>query len=187
MLKAFVAVLGLLVPLIANAAVVTSVFTPLGGAKWSVELGVTNDSSATPISEFTVYFPEANFANLALTASPPSWDTIVLQPDLGIPAPGLVDGLVLDLADSLEQGDSIGGFKLIFDLLGAATPFDLPFEVYDADFNLLDSGSTTVRLVDPGGGGGTVPEPSSLLLAFLGQVGAVSVSRRSRSRLRIPA
>lgn len=176
MLKKLIAGAMLALPLLAQAAVVTSVFTPLGGSKWSVELGVTNDSSATPVGEFTVYFPEANFSSLALTGSPATWDTIVLQPDLGIPAPGFVDGLVLDVADALSQGDSVGPFILTFDLLGASTPYALTFDVYDVAFNLLDSGTTVARIVDPRPQ--TVPEPASLALTWLGLLGVAMASRR---------
>lgn len=182
MLKKLIAGAMLALPLLAQAAVVTSVFTPLGGSKWSVELGVRNDSSATPIGEFTVYFPEGNFSSLALTGSPDTWDTIVLQPDLGIPAPGFVDGLVLDVADALSQGDTVEPYVLTFDLLGASTPFALAFDVYDIAFNLLDSGSTVARILDQPPQ--TVPEPATSLLTWLGLFAAAIASRRSKSHLR---
>jgi hypothetical protein len=175
MLKRLVAAAILVLPLFTQAAVVTSVFTPLGGSKWSVDLDISNDDSAIPVSEFSVFFPQASFANVLLTASPSHWDTIVVQRDLGLPAPGFVDGLALDLAHSLEQGESIGGFRLIFDRLDLNASFELPFEVYDAEFNLLEAGTTIATVTDPGGG--TVSEPSVLWLSLFGLALIIALPR----------
>jgi hypothetical protein len=166
MLKNLIAIAALVLPVLAHSAIVTSIFTPLGGARWSVEIGVNNDSSTTPVNQFTVYFSEALFANLQLDAGPPTWDTIVIQPDLGLPASGYVDGLAIDTGDALMVGKSIGGFRVTFDLLAGGSPLALAYETYDVAFDLLDSGTTLVMIVDPDPT--TVPEASALWLSALG-------------------
>jgi hypothetical protein len=170
MLKRILVALVMLGPLITKAAMITSVFTPLGGVKWSMELGVLNDNSGIPVAEFTVYLPATNFVHLEVTGGPSTWDTIVIQPDPGVPAPGFVDGLVLNVADALALGNAIGGFTVTFELLGATTPYALPFDLYDVDFNLLESGTTIARIVNPGT---TLPEPSTGWLVLLALIGTL--------------
>ena len=163
---------------LAKAAVVssiTSTYTPLGGNQWSVELNVANLGEPTPISEFTIYFSESHFTNLSLTGHPSTWDTIVIQPDLGIPASGFLDGLVLDTSNALGIGASQGGFALTFALLGPDQPFSLPFDLFDENLGPIGSGFTTVFIND-------VPEPASVWLVLLGLVGASVAPRRSRAQ-----
>ena len=165
-----VAGLLLTLSLAAHAGKVDSTYTPLGGNQWSVAFSVTNTGEPAPVSEFTVYFAEGLFANLAVTGSPSTWDSIVIQPDSGLPADGFFDALVLDQADALENGESQSGFSMTFDFLGAGIPGALPFDFLDANFTVIASGRTTL----PDDGGGTIPEPETWLLV----VGAIAVSLR---------
>ena len=158
-----VAGLLLTLSLAAHAGKVDSTYTPLGGNQWSVAFSVTNTGDPAPVSEFTVFFAEGLFANLAVTGSPGTWDSIVIQPDSGIPADGFFDALVLDQVDALDNGESQSGFGMTFDFLGTGTPGALPFDFLDANFTVIASGRTTV----PGTGGGTLPEPATLLLSSL--------------------
>ena len=169
---------------LAKASVVsgiTSTYTPLGGNQWSLELNVANLGEPTPISEFTIYFSERHFTNLSLTGHPSTWDTIVIQPDLGIPAPGFLDGLVLDTSNALGIGTGQGGFALTFALLGPDQPFSLPFDLFDENLAPIGSGFTTVS-INGVPGVGAVPEPRSVWLVLLGLVGASAAPCRSRAK-----
>ena len=166
----FVAALLLTLCVGAHAGKVDSTYTSLGGNQWSAAFTVTNTGEPAPVSEFTVYFAEGLFANLAVTGSPSTWDSIVIQPDSGIPADGFFDALVLDQVDALDNGESQSGFSMTFDFLGSGAPGALPFDFLDANFTVIASGRTTL----PGGGGGTVPAPATWLLV----VGAIAVSLR---------
>lgn len=149
--------------LAAHSGTVQSSYTPLGGASWAVAFTVTNTGEPAPVSEFTVYFAEGLFANLAVTGSPGTWDSIAIQPDSGIPADGFFDALVIDQSDALDNGESQSGFSMTFDFLGTGAPGALPFDFLDANFTVIASGRTTV----PGGGGGTVPEPTTWVLVVM--------------------
>jgi hypothetical protein len=166
----------------AHAGKVDSTYTSLGGNQWSVAFTVTNTGEPAPVSEFTVYFAEGLFANLSVTGSPGTWDSIVIQPDSGLPADGFFDALVLDQADALDNGESQSGFSMTFDFLGTGAPGALLFDFLDADFQLLSTGRTTVP-DDGGGGGGTVPEPSAMGLVLLGLCAATRVRRSERANV----
>lgn len=156
----------------ANAANIESTYTPLGGTHWSVAFAVTNNGDPAPINEFTVFFSEALFSNLSLAGSPSTWDSIVIQPDLGIPAAGFFDALVFDPVDALDVGGSQSGFAVDFEFLGQGAPGSLPFDILDANFQVISSGRTTVL------GGGTVPEPATWGLAAIAIYATSFVRRR---------
>lgn len=155
-----------------NAAAIESTYTPLGGSHWSVAFTITNNGDPAPINEFTIFFSESLFSNLSLAGSPSTWDSLVIQPDTGIPASGYLDGLVLDPIDALDAGGSQSGFIVDFDFLGQGVPSALSFDILDSDFQVISSGRTTIS------GGGDLPEPTSAILASLGLL-ALGVSRRA--------
>jgi hypothetical protein len=169
--------LALLATAHSQAAGVDSVFTPLGGNNWSVDLTVFGDGTPASITGFTVYFAEAVYADLALAASPASWDSLAIAGDTAIPAPGFLDALVINAADSLEAGESQGGFRLTF-TLASGMPGALPFDIVDSNFNVLASGMSQVTVV---------PEPASMLLTLLG-LGVVggAAARRTKPAAQAP-
>ncbi len=169
----FVAALLLLMSFAAHAGKVDSTYTSLGGNQWSVAFTVTNTGEPAPVSEFTVYFAEGLFANLAVTGSPSKWDSIVIQPDSGLPADGFFDALVLDQADALDTGESQSGFSMTFDFLGTGAPGALPFDFLDANLEVVSSGITTATIE-----GGTVPEPATVLLVALA-LSSIAATRRA--------
>jgi len=162
----------------ASAAAIQASYTSLGSNAWSAAFTVTNDGDAAPISEFTVFFSEALFSNLSLAGSPSTWDSIVIQPDTGIPAAGYLDALALDSDDALGLGASQGGFVVSFNFLGQGGPGALPFDIVDPNnnFEVVSSGRTTSVFTDVG----TVPEPGALSLALLalGLISRPSLTRR---------
>lgn len=146
-----------------QAARLDSRYTPNGGNSWNVELVISGDGSPAQISGFTTYFAETLFENLELLSSPGHWDSLVIQPDPGLPAAGYLDALVLDTASSLGSGQSQGGFVLRFSYLGGGAPTSLPFEIVDTNFQVLFSGQSQVAVV---------PEPA-LWLQLLGGLAAL--------------
>lgn len=160
----------------ANAAVVTSSFSRVSGSTWSVELEVSNDGTPAEIGAFTVFFSEDLYADLVLASSPSDWDSIVIEPDLAIPAAGFLDTFVLDPTLALSAGQSQGGFRVEFTLLSGDAPRALPFDIVDENFEIIESGVTAAP-------GNTVPEPASLGLVSLGLLGALVGRRRRASHL----
>ena len=164
-----------------SAAAIQATYTPHGGIAWSAAFTVTNNGDAMPISEFTVFFSEALFTNLSLGAPPANWDSIVIQPDTGIPAAGYLDALAPNSNDALGLGASQAGFVVSFDFLGQGAPDALPFDIVDPNnnFAVVSSGRTTSVFPDAG----TVPEPGALSLALLalGVIARPSLKRDRRS------
>lgn len=153
------------VPLAAEAVQLTAQYTPLGGASWQLDLTLNNDdatlvSAANPsggISEFTVFFPFAAYANLSNLAAPSTWDPLVIQPDSS-PSDGFVDYLVNEAAAPLGVGQSLGGWSIGFTYSGAGAPGAFTYTVVDPiTFATLFEGQTTV-----------VPEPATPALLLLG-------------------
>jgi len=152
----------------ANATLIEYELTNLSGNRWEYAYTVTNDSLGSVLEELTIYFDVTLFENLAVTESPPGWDSLVIQPDSGLPADGLFDSLAT--LGRLAPAGTQSGFRVAFDFLGTGTPGAQPFEIVEpATFDVLDSGQTTA-----------IPEPS---LAWLLVAGAFAlVLRRTHRR-----
>ena len=97
-------------------------------------------------------------------------DWQALQLGSGIDVPAVVT--LAALGQGLAGGQSVRGFAVDFDWLGAGLPQAQPFVVYDAQtFDIQYSGQTT-----------SVPLPSTvrlLLTAFLALGGYVTLGKRS--------
>lgn len=158
----------------AQAALVTANFSQVAGSTWAVDIGIANSGTLPEIQAFTVYFSEALYADLVLTDSPAEWDSIVVEPDQAIPAAGFFDSFVLDPLMALRPGDEQGGFRVEFTLIGAAAPDHLPFDIYDENFQVLESGMTVASV-------NGVPEPASILLATLALAALAGTSSRRGS------
>ena len=147
----------LAMPAITQATIINYTVSPLGGGQWQYDYMVQNDTLVGPIAEFTIYFQPNLYENLAVISSPLDWDSIVIQPDTALPADGFFDALSLSAV--LFPGGADGLFSVSFNYLGAGTPYEQVFEIYDANFNLLDSGIT---ITSP------VPEPNTLFMLVIG-------------------
>lgn len=148
----------LFVALSANAAVIEYSLTNIAGNSWRYDYGVTNDTNNT-ITEFTIFFDLHRYSNLHVVHSDQDWDSIVVQPDPGLPSDGFFDALALSAGLVPGSKLSIGAFSVLFDFTGPGAPGSQPFETYNAAFEMVGSGFTRLP--------SSVPEPSTghLILA----------------------
>lgn len=170
LMAAAAAALALTAPL-SQATLISTAYKPIGTNTWLASFTITNDGTPASFAGFTIEFPDAT--NLALLASPSTWDSLVLQPDPSLPADGILDSFVINPANALAVGQSIGGFRVSFNYLAGATPGSLPFSINNSSFVPIFFGSTTVT---------SVPEPATVLslalgLGFLGFVRARAPQR----------
>lgn len=144
----------------ASAAVISYNPTPVGGTQWRFDYGVSAEIGGSPIYEFTIFFDPAMYSNLVVLAAPAGWDALAIEPDPGIPADGFFDALALGAG--IDPGNSLTGFSVSFDFLGAGSPGSQRFEIVDPDtFVTIDAGMT-VALNDPSPG--QIPEPGGFAL-----------------------
>ncbi len=140
-------------PCFASPADIEYLLTHLTGDRWQYTYTVTNESLAVGVEEITLWFAFDKYENLAITTpDPPSslWDEILVQPEPLLHFDGYYDALTL--GSGIPVGQSVGGFSVAFDWLGAGVPGPQPFDIVDPDtFATLHTGTTT-------------PEPAGLLL-----------------------
>jgi hypothetical protein len=155
---------------LAGATTITYQLNDLGSGSWEYIYSVTNDTLLTDIEEFTVYFDYGLYSNLSVDNQKPNWDGLTVQPDLflGLPTIGYFD--TARLVAGIAPGGTEGGFQVSFTWLGAGTPGTQFFEVVDPDnFNVLDSGNTSIN---------SVPEPGTLGLLLFGGIGLLGFRRK---------
>ena len=146
------------------------------GQHYSAAVEVVNDGNPASLSGFTLYFDETRFTNLSLTGSPSTWNSLLIQPDLGIPAAGFLDAFAIDPLDALQLGQSQGGFNFTFVFIGQGLPGAMAFDINDANYNVLFSGISFNRFVTTN----LVPEPGAGWLVLIALVG-LSVARHLRT------
>jgi len=171
------AALAIVATLVSPAAATTITYS-LSGNQYSYT--VTNDTLGVPIVDFLIYFPDflytvppgplyTNITSVAVPVLFSGWGIEPSAPNLN----GYVDYFAL--GPGLAPGGPWDGFKASFTYSGPGTPGAQYFEVYDAQFNLVDSGQTV-----PAGGGPVIPEPMSILLVGTGLAGIVARRRQGR-------
>ncbi len=169
------AVFGVATALPSHATTVRYDLNLVSGNTWQYDFSVANDSLATPIGEFTIYFDRALFSNLQLVSAPADWDPLAIPPDPGLPQDGYFDWLALSAG--IDPGQSLGSFRVLVDFAGNSTPGGSLFEVIDPEtFATLDRGFTTPVVA-------AVPEPSTIALLTSGLLFAM-LRGRSRSARR---
>lgn len=125
----------------------------LGEGRYQYTYALANDSLASPLTEFSIWFPLGSYENLVL-ATPESlasiWDDFVVQPDPLLGDDGFYDALLL--SGEVPWGGEVDGFAVQFDWLGKGTPGAQRFDVVDpTTFETLYSGQS-------------IPEPTSAVL-----------------------
>ena len=135
--------------------------TDLGSGRWQYSYDVTNISLTGVIEEFTIWFDFRSFDNLSIeTPDPPAsdWDEIVVQPEQVLSDDGYYDALALGVGIGIGIGESVSGFSVSFDWLGAGEPGLQFYEIIDPDtFETIDSGYT-------------IPEPATIFLLGFGSM-----------------
>lgn len=115
----------------------------------------------------TVHFDSALHANLDVTVVPLELSAVASQPD---PLLG-VEGLVGLTALSAQPPTYTANFTVAFVSTGAV-PKTQPYEVFAADFSILEPG-TAIQT--------PVPEPASALMLGLGSLALLALRRRHTS------
>lgn len=153
----------------ARAALITTEFSELVGNQGTVDINLSL-ASGENFSGFSLYFSETLFANLDIIFSPVAWDSLVVQPDALLGA-GLFDSYN-------PAGLSSGVARVSFTYLSDFPFQTLAYDFYDADFSVIESGSSTNVTT-------SVPESSSIILLLLGLI-AVAL-RQSTQRQQVAA
>jgi len=150
----------------AIATIINYDVTNISGNTWEYNYTVNNDTLGFGIDEFTVYFDFGVYQNLSVISAPAMWDPVVVEPGNFLNNDGYFDSLAL--VSGIVPGDSLGGFSVRFDYLGAGNPAAQFFEIVDpVDFSVLDSGLTNI-----------IPVPPAAWLFDTGLIGLIAVSRR---------
>jgi hypothetical protein len=107
---------------LANATTITYQVNNTSGNTWEYLYAVTNDTLASDIEEFTIYFDYGLYSNLTIDNPKADWDGITVQPDLilGLPTSGYYDAV--PLVSGIAPGVTEGGFRVSFTWLGTGTP-----------------------------------------------------------------
>lgn len=156
-----------LFPSVVNATIITADLARISGNTWQADYSIENDSLASDIEAFAIYFDLGLYENIVSISVPPAWDPLLQQPDAALPDDGVYD--VLALASGITPGGLLTGFVVSFDWLGVGMPGSQFFEIIEpVFFAIVDSGQTTVN------GFVTVPESGTMMLMFL-SVGLIAV------------
>jgi len=145
--------------------------TTPGEDLWRYDYRVGNGTFLTG-QGFSIEF---DYNTLSQLQDPPpvingDWDPLVTQPDLGIPDNGFYE------AWALANGPSLADlFSVTFVWNGGATePGPQPYSVYDANYNVIETGSTAPA----------VPTPAPAALIAIGLFG-LAATRRPRVQTRV--
>jgi hypothetical protein len=147
--------------------------THLEGIRWEYTYSVSNlglwNNGPAEIEQFTIWFDEGLYRNLAVTTAGPlrdQWDAITWQPEPLLGDCGAFDALVVNSSFSISFAQSVAGFSVAFDWLGAEAPGAQAYDIVNpAAFQTLDSGRT-------------IPEPAALSLFAFGTWMAYRCRRR---------
>ena len=160
----------------ANAVIIESTLFSLGGNSYQFNYTITNDDIVSGFDEFSIYFDNTTYENLAVVASHADWDSVVLAAEMFLPLdyPGVFDSIAL--VQPLGLGETISGFSVSFDWIGAGLPGVQNFDVIDAgSYTILQSGTTTLAAPE-------VPVPASLPLLASALAGLAALRQRKKVR-----
>ncbi len=129
-----------------------------------------------PVDAFgsvNLLFSPASYANLVSQTTDANLDLVDTQPDTGLPADGIV--YVTPFSDLLASDTALLSVDFVWLGGSGSTPGAQKFDVVDGAGGFAGSGVTRLQ-----SGGGTVPEPSALLLTAtaLLALAALSATRK---------
>lgn len=148
----------------AQAALITTNFSELTDNTGTLDIQFTLAAGET-VEGFSLYFSETLFSDISIVSSPDNWDSLIFQPDALLGA-GLFDNFNV-------AGLISGSARIAFTFLGSSALPTLNYDLYNADFQITESGTATPVSA-------SVTEPSSLLLILCGLF-AVALQRQSRA------
>jgi hypothetical protein len=178
-----------LVGMATTASATKVVYTASGFTPFTLNFTVQNDTLPGAIQWLSVYFGQTtdglNFTETQMfsnfvpdfngISAPSGWFSYSFEPT-AIDNPGIYNSDAL--GSGIAPGSSLGGFTVTFDMQRGATYDHLFFLVGDFDqaggYNVTGDGYT-----ERGGGGPSVPEPSTFLLLGAGLAG-LAFFRRTR-------
>jgi subtilisin family serine protease len=156
-------------PALADAAV-SAIYTPMSGLHWRIDLLVDRGdeaSDAPAAMGIVVQFDPTSVAELTSLASADGWDSIVLQPDPGLPAGGVFDSIALEPIHVIRPGDRLSGFALEAMVQSSPSVSPAPwFQLYDANGTVIASGVVMTSVVPEPGPVGTSLGGLAILLAL---------------------
>lgn len=139
----------------------------VGGTEWQYDYRISGSFLAG--DDIAIFFPVSTSSNLIHSGSTsPDWSTLVFQPDPLLPADG-----EFDIVANVDSPSLAPTFDLSFQYSGTGVPGSQSFTVFDADFNVIDTGSTQPAAP-------AIPEPSPFLLLGSGLVGLLRRTSRKR-------
>lgn len=148
---------------LARATTVLYDVTNISGNTWEYSYAINNNTLSIDIEEFALRFDLGFYENLVATSTPAGWDPLVIEPDPVIPDDGFYDALALSAG--IAPGESLGGFNVQFDYLGAGVPGVQFFDIVDPNtFGSLGDGFTQL-----------VPVPAAIWLFGTGLVSLLGV------------
>lgn len=135
---------------------------------WRYTYAVTGHAFAE-LEGFTLYFEADAASELALASSPAHWTAATFNPDRPLLLPG---GLVAQATASLAAES--WEFSVEFVRRGNATPGPQRYELFDADFAVLDPPGTLNTATQ------AIPEAQTSLLMLVGFALLAALSMRRR-------
>ena len=147
--------------------------TTVGEDLWRYAYSISGPVDA--FGSVNLLFSPASYANLVSQTTDANLGLLETQPDTGLPADGIV--YVTPFSDLLASDTALLSVDFVWLGGSGSTPGAQKFDVVDGAGGFAGSGVTRLQ-----SGGGTVPEPSALLLTATALLALLALSaRRKRS------
>ena len=140
----------------AMATIVASSATQLNAEEnlWQIDYSISDYDAATAHG-LDIYFDYGDYENIVLISSESDWSADVCQPDIILTTEE--DGMLDIYTEAYTSGLLSADFTVTVNWFGQGTPSSQAFEIYDANYDVIATGTTSA-----------VPLPGSLLLFFSG-------------------